>query len=430
MVRRDVFVGSSCYHAHFVFDVAFGIPVSFAFGAHTPEDQRKLLSWMEQINRKGSLVSGQAAVRNQGSLQSLRSKYHPFAGHPTFVTQLADLPYPDMLRQMQSPEIRQKLLSETSFFHDKPFAQAIFNPANLYPLLVAGVPRYERASTESFQALANSKEDPLALIYDALVREEVLWAPLTGTASEDRLLDLIRHPHVRPGLGDGGAHLGIFQEAGCPTYLLTHYTRDRQLGCKISIEEAVKLQTQDTATAVGLRDRGVLKAGLRADINVIDLESLRLHEPQVRRDLVFRASSRCLRQICPLPSQQMVHDLPTAAGRWIQTASGYRLTMVAGVATYENSTPTGYFPGRLVRHPFQDGQLSVRVLSEINPESIAGPEPRSTNDLLLADEDLAGGGSAIKRAYEANRAKMIQHVGEFLSGELLRKGDDRQTSKL
>jgi hypothetical protein len=83
-----------------------------------------------------------------------------------------------------------------------------------------------------------------------------------------------------------------------------------------------------------------------------------------------------------------------------------------------------------VRHPLQNGDLNVRQLAEIDPSELKGPEPRSTNDLLVADADMVGGGSAIKRAYESNRATMIQHVGEFLSGELLREGDTRLTAKL
>lgn len=389
---------------------AFGVPVSFAFGAHSAEDQRKLLSWMERINRDNVLITGQAAIRNQGCLQSLRSKYHPLAGHRTFVTELAGLPYAEMIARMRTAEVRRQILAEGSFFDDKPFANVIFNPANLYPLMDAGgVPRYERSSeTESFEALADAAgvEDPLALIYDALVDEQLLWAPLTGTASERRLLDLITHPHVRVGLGDGGAHLGIFQEAGCPTYMLSHYARDRTRGRRLAIEHAVKMQTSDTAAVVGLRDRGRLEVGLRADVNVIDMATLTLHPPRI------------------------VHDLPTGASRWIQTATGYRMTMVAGVPTYEHSAPTGLLPGRLVRHPLAaPGVLNLRRLDQIDPAELTGPEPRSTNDLIVKDADLAGGGSAIKRAMEANRAAMIGQVGEFLSGELLRGGQraDRPT---
>jgi N-acyl-D-aspartate/D-glutamate deacylase len=252
---------------------------------------------MDEINRDNVLVTGQAAARNQGSLQSLRSKYHPLAGHRTFVTELADLPFPQMIAQMRTDETRRKILAERSFFDDKPFARVIFNPANLYPLLdAAGVPRYERRSTDSFEGLAAAAGvDPIELIYDALVNDEVLWAPLTGSASEDRLLDRLTHPHVRVGLGDGGAHLGIFQEAGCPTYLLSHYARDRTLGRKLSVEEAVKLQTHDTAGVVGLKDRGTLAVGLRADINVIDMAALRLHEPKVQ------LASQSWHNICILP---------------------------------------------------------------------------------------------------------------------------------
>jgi len=131
--------------------------------------------------------------------------------------------------------------------------------------------QYERnPASESIAAMAEATgSDPMALIYDALVSEKVLWAPLGRNPNQDMPIDMLKHPNVKVGLGDGGAHLGVFQEASCPTFMLTHYVRDRN-GERIPLEEAVKLQTSDTAHLLGLKDRGVIAEGLRADINIID----------------------------------------------------------------------------------------------------------------------------------------------------------------
>lgn len=222
---------------------------------------------------------------SKGSLQSLKSKYHPLVGFPSFMNHLSTLPYDRMIAEMRRPEVKKKLLAEQSIFANAPFASVIFNPMNIFPLMSdspytvinrnsgsssggggghgagggAAVPRYERGrKTENFYAIAKARglgEEPLSLIYDALVAGEVLWAPLGGDTNFDATLELLLHPHVKIGLGDGGAHLGLFQEAGCPTFMLAHYARDRPANKRIPLELAVKMQTSDTAAIVGLLDR-------------------------------------------------------------------------------------------------------------------------------------------------------------------------------
>ena len=393
---------------------AFGIPVSFAFGARSESDQRKLLSWMDRINSSNVMVTAQASVKTQGALQSLRSKYHPLVGHPLWMNTLSKMPYPEMIAEMSRPETKEKMLAEESIFKGAPFADVIFNPNNMFRLMEpSGAPRYERAREhESYAALAASaKRRPLELIYDDLVAGEVIWAPLGGSTHFESKLDLLKHPHVKIGLGDGGAHLGLFQEAGCPTYMLSHYVRDRSAGPKLSLELAVKMQTSETANVFGFTDRGVLAPGKKADVNVIDLAILELSKPEI------------------------VSDLPTGAQRWMQRAKGYRWTLVSGVPTFADGSPTGALTGGLAPHPFV-GQLRVRTLEQIAPESIAGPEPRSTNDIndptaLVKDADLVGGGSAMRRAFDATRAAKITALGQFLSGEMLRWGNkETQSAKL
>jgi N-acyl-D-aspartate/D-glutamate deacylase len=138
--------------------------------------------------------------------------------------------------------------------------------------------------------------------------------------------ETLEHPNALIGLGDGGAHVGFITDASFPTYLLTHWGRDRATG-RQPMEELVRRYTSDPADAVGLHDRGLLKAGMKADINIIDFDSLALEKPYI------------------------VADLPAGGLRLLQKARGYRATVVSGVVTYLDGQHTGATPGRLVRGP-------------------------------------------------------------------------------
>ena len=136
---------------------------------------------------------------------------------------------------------------------------------------------------------------------------------------------MITHPGTVLGLSDGGAHCGLICDASMPTYLLTHWARDRSRGERLSLEQVVHLQTGRTAGVYGLHDRGTLAVGKRADVNLVDLDALRLHPPE------------------------MVFDLPADGRRLVQRVDGYVATVVSGQLTFENGVPTGARPGRLVR---------------------------------------------------------------------------------
>jgi N-acyl-D-aspartate/D-glutamate deacylase len=135
------------------------------------------------------------------------------------------------------------------------------------------------------------------------------------------------HPQTVLGLSDGGAHCGIICDASLPTYMLTHWVRDRSRGERIPLEQVVRMQTRNTAALFGLGDRGALAPGLRADVNVIDFENLRIAPPEV------------------------VFDLPANGRRMVQHASGYRMTIQSGQVIYEDGKPTGPLPGKLLRGP-------------------------------------------------------------------------------
>ena len=157
----------------------------------------------------------------------------------------------------------------------------------------------------------------------------VCWRPLQAYQDGDmeNLRMIHEHPLTIPGVSDAGAHSSIFQDGLTPSHLLTHWARDRSRGPKLPVELIVRKQCAEVAQLFGLLDRGTLQPGLRADLNVIDWDALTLHKPFI------------------------AHDLPTGAARWMQTVSGYKLTLVKGVATYINGSQTGALPGRLVRNP-------------------------------------------------------------------------------
>jgi N-acyl-D-aspartate/D-glutamate deacylase len=141
----------------------------------------------------------------------------------------------------------------------------------------------------------------------------------------EAIREMMLHPHTVLGLSDGGAHCGLIRDASMPTYLLTHWARDRNRGARIPLETAVHLQTQKTARVWGFEDRGTLEVGMKGDLNVIDHDALHIDAPE------------------------MVNDLPASGRRLIQRAHGYRATVCAGEVTFEDGEPTGALPGKRVR---------------------------------------------------------------------------------
>jgi N-acyl-D-aspartate/D-glutamate deacylase len=155
----------------------------------------------------------------------------------------------------------------------------------------------------------------------------ILYRPLSNYTygTLDTVRDMMADPNALIGLGDGGAHVGILTDASAITYMLTHWTRDRTRGPKFPISWAIKRLTSDNARAIGLNDRGLIRHGAKADINIIDFDRLKLHAPEV------------------------VYDLPSGGRRLIQKVDGYVATLVSGDIVSREGKATGKLPGRLVR---------------------------------------------------------------------------------
>jgi len=316
-------------------------PVSFTFAQSPmyPDGWRRTLADMERATRDGLEIRGQVMPRPIGTLFGLELSLHPFAYSPSYRA-IADLPLAEKVAAFRDPGMRQRLLSETPEDPQEMFKMIISEKEMLFVL--GDPPNYNPTPEESIGALARAQgRDVNEVIYDALLlREgrEILYRPFGNTIGESRFesagANLLKHDNTVIGLGDGGAHYGMICDAAFTTYLLTYWLNKATPGLRLGLAQAIKLLTSEPANAVGLRDRGILKPGFKADINVIDLDRLHLHAPHV------------------------TYDLPAGGRRLSQKADGYDATIVSGQITYRGGKPTGALPGRLQRYARPDPEVA------------------------------------------------------------------------
>jgi N-acyl-D-aspartate/D-glutamate deacylase len=289
----------------------------------------KMYNIAEEALRHGMQIRPQIAGRPTGILQGLTSSFHVFSGHPTYRRDIAHLPLAEKVAMMQRLDVRTALLSEESAMRGGGMAAPNELLYRVFPL--GEIPNYEPDREQSVGGMAEAAGvTPMEMMYDLLLRDggrELFYQPLGGyfTYNFDFFRKNMQHPNVLFGLSDGGAHCGVIADAGMPTFILTHWARDRVKGEKFPLEFLVRKLTSDTARAYGLNDRGQLKEGLLADINVIDFDNLRLFRPEA------------------------VYDLPAGGRRLVQRAEGYRYTIKSGEVTFEDGEHTGALPGGLVR---------------------------------------------------------------------------------
>ncbi len=279
----------------------------------------------------------QVAIRPPGVLLCLEGT-HPFTGRASYRA-ITHLPLAERVAEMKKPEVRARILAEAGprparllrllFIEGKAMQSSIRDYDRVF--MLGTPPEYEPSAEQSVVAHAARRGVSVEeAAYDYLLEENgkaFLYSPLFNynAGNYDVAREMMLHPNTILGISDGGAHCGMICDASAPTYLLQHFVRDRDRGPRIGLEQAVRMQSRDTAALYGFHDRGMIKPGMRADLNLIDLARL------------------------ALPSPQMVYDLPASGQRLIQRAVGYHTTMLRGQVTFQHGESTGALPGRLVR---------------------------------------------------------------------------------
>jgi N-acyl-D-amino-acid deacylase len=306
-----------------------GRPATFSMGVSNtgPETVwRDALSIVDSANTAGETVTAQIFPRPIGMVTGHELTVNPFCLCPSYQA-LSHLDFVTRIAELRKPEVRARIVAE--------------KPADGHPLAVIGrnwdwmfpfgdPPNYEPPLDTSIGAQARAKGvAPEDIAYDYLLEQDgmaKLYVAL-GNYQDGRLdavLDMMNHKHTVLGLGDGGAHYGVICDASFPTFMLTYWTRDR-VGERVSLANAVRALAFVPARVLGLKDRGLIRAGYKADLNVIDYARLALHAPEIK------------------------YDLPAGGRRLDQGATGYDATVVSGKVIRRSDRATGVLPGKLVR---------------------------------------------------------------------------------
>jgi N-acyl-D-aspartate/D-glutamate deacylase len=289
----------------------------------------KQLAYCRQARSEGAQLIPHVGARPVNILLSWDGTINPFSFHASYAP-LSIMSHEDRLNELRKPEVRAALLAEDDPLMGDAFMDTIIAGwDSLYEL--GDPPNYEPGPQDSIAArAAEAGVSPRAYCFDLMMKnngKNVIYFPCFGYGANDlsRQVALLEDESTVLSLADTGAHCGVLCDASVPTQLLSYFVRDRQRGHRLALEQAVKMQTHDTARCVGLRDRGTLEVGMKADLNIIDFEQLQLEAPE------------------------SVFDLPAGGRRMFQGARGYLATVVSGEVIMENGNYTGAVPGQLIR---------------------------------------------------------------------------------
>ena len=316
----------------------------------TNGDSVKTILYCEEQFLKGKNVRPQFPGRNVGLMFGLESSLHPFIGHPSY-KEISHLPLNERLSIMRDPAFKQKILNELPSFREDLQKAAKEQKSNKTKeeikaeaetgkkiisnyetqFILSDPPNYEPTREDSIAYLAEQRnQSEEEVIYDELIKddgESLIYACFTPY--EKYKLKFVESFYKLKssvaGGSDGGAHCGLICDASMPTTNLSHWARDRSAGNKIPLELIIRKQTKDTAETYGLFDRGEIKTGMIADINIIDFEKLNVSLPK------------------------MIFDLPKGGKRLVQESFGYLATIKSGEVVYENGQATGTLPGQVIR---------------------------------------------------------------------------------
>ena len=335
--------------------LASGRPATFTLfeTADDPSRWREVIRLVKEGNAAGARVYPQVGSRPTGLVFNIES-YHPFMAKPSFL-RLKTLARAERMAELRKPEVKARILTEENVDLEFPGKmESVIVTANLpMALTFALTPdaTYEPTYEESFAALAAAAgyDDPSSYLYDYLVAGDggafaiVFFTNYAGF-NMDPVREMQLDDSTVVGLSDGGAHVGLIFDAVNPTYQLTYWARDRKRGDTIPLAHVINRQTGRNADLFGFADRGRIAVGMRADINVIDFKGLKMGKMALH------------------------NDLPAGGSRLLQSAHGYRITMVGGEITRRDDVDTSARPGQLLR-----GAASVATKSPVDRQREPAP---------------------------------------------------------
>lgn len=303
-----------------------------------PNDWRRILTSIEGMAADGFDFRAQVAPRAIGVFQGLQCTFHPLMGQPEYMA-IEHLPLEERVAIMRDETFKRKCLADAprklsgEGSSVPPIVDTMIKGIELVAnkfFRLGSPPNYEQPMSASLAAEAQRENIPvMEKLYDTLLEldgRQLIYFPIYNYTEFDyeNVATMLNHPLSLIGLSDAGAHVGTICDASFPTFLLTYWARDREQG-RIPLETAIKMLTSDPAGYLGLSDRGHIRVGAKADINVIDFEKLELGLPEITK------------------------DLPAAGQRLLQPVKGFRATFVSGKQVVSHDALTGTMPGRLVR---------------------------------------------------------------------------------
>ncbi len=316
--------------------LASGLPVTFTTvqTADHPEQWREILGFASEQNANGARLHPQVASRQVGLLSGL-SGYHGFMNRRIYIDELAALPLGERAARMRDPELKRRVLADCDVEVANPGSMQAL--AVVFRLQAAGLfmmPEgydYEPTPDQTLGARATREGKPVEeVLYDYLTENAGKnFAMAMGTNYHDGNLGAVRemlaHPETVTGLADAGAHVNLISDGSMPTTQLKLWGGGRMRGEGLPLEFIIEKQTRRNARLYGMHDRGSLEVGMRADLNVINLDGLAVEVPVSH------------------------NDLPANGARLLQKISGYEATILNGSVTRRRDEDTGARPGRLVR---------------------------------------------------------------------------------
>ena len=297
-----------------------------------PARWRRLLAAVHTARKDGAPLTAQIAGRPIGVMMGIGTALNPFTVRPSY-QKFEKLSIAEQRARLRDPEIRRRILadkpSEAEVAKLAQFRQHVVTRWDKF-FVMSDPPDYEPGEDKSVAAIAAREgRTPDEVAYDYITEAEnrYLYFPLVNYVCGDHepIREMLTDSGTLLGLSDGGAHCASIVDAGMPSFMLSHWGRDRWRGPRLPLEFLVKRLTSETADFFGFSDRGRLAPGLRADVNLIDFDRLRLYQPE------------------------LVHDMPAGGRRFVQRVDGYEATLVAGTPIFERGEHTGALPGRLVR---------------------------------------------------------------------------------